>query len=51
MKPEMARRNFLQGICSAGILVALGSLTAAAKFPESLLRPPGGQDKRSSLCA
>lgn len=52
MKPEMTRRNFLQGICSAGLLVALGSLTATANSPEGLLRPPGGQDRRwfESLC-
>jgi len=52
MKKEMTRRNFLQGICSAAILVALGGLTQAAKSPESLLRPPGGQDKRrfESMC-
>ena len=52
MKPEMTRRDFLQGICGAGILIALGGWAVRAKFSESLLRPPGGQDNQwfESLC-
>lgn len=50
--PTITRRDFIQGLCSVGIVVGLGGLAEAVPPAPSLLRPPGGQDEKrfAALC-
>lgn len=42
---RLRRRNFLQGLCGAGVMIGLGGLAEVANSSKSVLRPPGGQDE------
>ncbi len=49
---KISRRNFLQGLCGAGMLVAIGAWADESDSHAAFIRPPGGQDisQLQALC-